>query len=75
MKNFNRPPLFSRDIHETLAKFILTGFLGAVVVNMLIKSFSRNFFFGILSAAVIYAAFVLIYKYPRLRGRRFPERK
>jgi Flp pilus assembly protein TadB len=75
MKNLNRPPLFSRDIHEKLANYILATFISAVIIASLIKFFSSNFLVGILFAALLYAVFVLNYKYPRLRGQRFPKRK
>ena len=75
MKNFNRPPLFSRDIHEKLSNVILAGFLIFVVVALLIKGFAVNFFVGILTTALVYATLVSGYLYPRLRGRRFPRRK
>lgn len=75
MKNLNRPPLFSRDIHETLAKYILYTFLSVVIIASLIKFFSSNFLVGTLFIALLYAVFVINYKYPRLRGQRFPKRK
>ena len=75
MKNLNRPPLLSRDIHETLAKYILYTFLSVVTIASLIKFFSSNFLVGILFIALLYAVFVMDYKYPRLRSQRFPKRK
>ena len=75
MKNLNRSPLFSRDIHETLAKYILYTFLSVVTISSLIKFFSSNFLVGILFIALLYAVFAIDYKYPRLRGQRFPKRK
>ena len=75
MKNLNRPPLFSRDIHEILAKYILSTFISVVIIASLIKFFSSNFLVGILFLALLYAVFVMNYKYPRLRGQRFPKRK
>jgi polyferredoxin len=75
MKNLNRPPLFSRDIHEKLAKYILYPFIFAVIVKSFIKYASGNFFVGVLFIALLYSCFVLNYKYPSLRGRRFPKRK
>ena len=75
MKNLNRPPLLSRDIHETLAKYILYTFLSVVTIASLIKFFSSNFLVGIIFIALLYAVFVMDYKYPLLRSQRFPKRK
>lgn len=75
MKNSNRPPLFSREIHEKIATVVIWTFLVIVVINMAVKLFSTNFFLGLLFTAVLHAVFVMNYKYPMLRGRRFPWRK
>ena len=75
MKYSNRPPLFSRNIHEKIARIVLSVFLIIVAINMAIKGFSSNFFVGILTIALLYSLFVMTYNYPILRGRRFPWRK
>ena len=76
MKNLNRLPLFSRDIHEKIAKSIMIVIV-IVFVYGVIGLLFREPLKGIFMIATIYMVWVLNARYPRInyRRRRFPKQK
>ena len=76
LKNSNRQPLFSRDIHEKIAKGIMIA-IGLMIAYGMIGLLFREPLKGIILIAVSYAVWVLNTRYPRInyRKRRLPKQK